>query len=173
MTYINKQGITWLLTFPSLAMCLKNWNGVTLIWILLVKDKSDSYRTNWLLTLCYWNVCNSSQVYQDYEGSARMPPPPLPKYMYHLEISVLFRRKYFKSLGVSVRGVWSKNTECQMTSFSINILSYCSKSGNCVWLYKESLRTAGLHCSVQFLSLKHCSHRTFKFRVAGKPRGQF
>ena len=30
---------------------------------------------------------------------------PPPKYMYHLEITVLFKRTYFKGLGVSVREV--------------------------------------------------------------------
>lgn len=32
-------------------------------------------------------------------------PPPKYMYMYHLEISVLFKRTYFKGLGVSVREV--------------------------------------------------------------------
>lgn len=31
--------------------------------------------------------------------------PPPPQYMYRLEVSVLMKRKYFKSLGVSVREV--------------------------------------------------------------------
>ena len=63
-----------------------------------------------------------------------MPPK------YYLEISVLLKRKYFKSLGLC------KKRKCQMTSFSKLI----DQNRVTMLVYEESLGTAGLHSRVHF-----------------------